>query len=251
MTALRPDRLQSNGGGTARVQSDGTVIEHHTNRMPGGLVIRTFTDITQLKEQERRSEDQRRLLTATLSNMDQGMLVLDAEMRIKLWNRRLFDLMQVPESLCHVGMTLADLIVAMRTAQGFPDAGFGEAATKRLKDRTHTNTITLAAENFGGRTIERRRRPVPDGGMVLTYTDVTEARQRQREIAEKSALLAATLEGMDQGIVVVDADSKIRMWNERLVEQYSLPEISCASACPWSPWYSGWPSRVNLVMATR
>ncbi len=223
LTALRPDRLQSNGGGTARVQSDGTVIEHHTNRMPGGLVIRTFTDITQLKEQERRSEDQRRLLTATLSNMDQGMLVLDAEMRIKLWNRRLFDLMQVPESLCHVGMTLADLIVAMRTAQGFPDAGFGEAATKRLKDRTHTNTITLAAENFGGRTIERRRRPVPDGGMVLTYTDVTEARQRQREIAEKSALLAATLEGMDQGIVVVDADSKIRMWNERLVEQYSLP----------------------------
>jgi signal transduction histidine kinase len=223
LTALRLDRLQSNGGATARIRPDGTVIEHHTNRMPGGLVIRTFTDITQLKEQERRSEDQRRLLTATLSNMDQGMLVLDADMRIKLWNRRLFELMQVPESLCRVGMTLAELIAAMRTAQGFPAEGFGEAATERLKDRTHAHTITLAAENFGGRTIERRRRPLPDGGMVLTYTDVTEARQRQREIAEKSALLAATLEGMDQGIMVVDGDGRVRMWNERVVEQYSLP----------------------------
>jgi signal transduction histidine kinase len=223
LTALHLDRLDGNAAATARVRHDGTVVEHHTNRMPSGLVIRTFTDITQLKEQERRSEDQRRLLTATLSNMDQGMLVLDAGMRIKLWNRRLFELMQVPESLCHVGMTLAELIAAMRVAQGFPAEGFGEAATIRLKDRTHANTITLAAENFGGRTIERRRRPLPDGGMVLTYTDVTEARQRQREIAEKSALLAATLEGMDQGIMVVDADDNIRMWNERLVEQYSLP----------------------------
>ncbi len=222
LTALGLDRLQSDGA-TARIRCDGTVIEHHTNRMPGGLVIRTFTDITQLKEQERRSEDQRQLLTATLSNMDQGMLVLDADMRIKLWNRRLFELMQVPESLCRVGMTLAELIAAMRTAQGFPAQGFGEAATERLKDRGHANTITLAAENFGGRTIERRRRPLPDGGMVLTYTDVTEARQRQREIAEKSTLLAATLEGMDQGIMVLDADGKVRMWNERLVEQYSLP----------------------------
>jgi PAS domain S-box-containing protein len=219
----RLEQLGRPGVATMRVRPDGTVIENHANRMPGGMVIRTFTDITQIKQQERESEDQRRLLSATLSNMDQGMLVLDTNMRIRLWNPRLFELMQVPETLCHVGMTLAELIAAMRQAQGFAAGDFGDAATARLKDRKLAPAITLAAENFGGRTIERRRRPLPDGGMVLTYTDVTEAKLHEREIAEKSALLAATLEGMDQGIMVADANGKVRMWNERLVEQYGLP----------------------------
>ncbi len=221
--AQRIEQFGQRGVATMRVRPDGTVIENHGSRMPGGMVIRTFTDITRIKQQERQSEDQRRLLAATLSNMDQGMLVLDADMRIKLWNRRLFELMQIPESVCHVGMTLGELIAAMRQEQGFSPAGFGETATTRLKDASHPAVIALAPENFGGRTIERRRRPLPDGGMVLTYTDVTEAKRREQEVAEKSALLAATLEGMDQGIMAVDADGKVRMWNERLVEQYGLP----------------------------
>ena len=99
-------RLKQLRGSTAdsfRVRPDGTVIEHHTNRMPGGMVIRTFTDITQIKTQERRVEDQHRLLAATLGNMDQGMLVLDADLRIKLWNKRLFELLLLPEDTCQVG----------------------------------------------------------------------------------------------------------------------------------------------------
>jgi signal transduction histidine kinase len=223
-TAQRLEQLRCGTADSARVRPDGTVIEHHTNRTPSGMVIRTFTDITQLKEQERRSQDQHRLLTATLDNMDQGMLVLDGDLRIKLWNARLFELMQVPENLCRVGMSLAELITEMRRAQGLPANGFGEAAAARLKDLTQTALATLSPDNFGGRTIERRRRPLPDGGMVLTYADVTDAKRHEREIAEKSALLATTLESMDQGIMVLDADGAIRTWNSRVIQLHNLPE---------------------------
>ena len=224
--ALTQRRLEELGGGTAdsvRIRPDGTVIEHHTNRMPGGKVIRTFTDVTGIREHERRSEDQRRLLAATLDNMEQGMLVLDPEMRIRLWNPRLFELMGVPESLCHVGMTMPELIAAMRRHQGKDIDGLGTAVTEELRQSARESTVMLWPENFGGRTIERRRRPLPDGGVVLTYTDVTEARARESELAEKSMLLSMVLENMDQGIVVLDPQGNVRMWNERLIEQYRFP----------------------------
>jgi signal transduction histidine kinase len=223
LIARRLELLRRGTAESIRIRPDGTVIEHHTNRTPGGMIIRTFTDITQLTAHERRSADQHRLLTATLGNMDQGMLVLDSDLRITLWNQRLFDLLQIPESLCHAGMSMAELISTMRRAQGLPDDGFGKTVTARLKDANQVDTATLSSENFGGRTIERRRRSLPDGGMVLTYTDVTAAKRRESEVAEKSTLLSMVLENMDQGIMVIDADGNIRMWNNRVVEQHGLP----------------------------
>ena len=102
-----------------RVRPDGSVIEHHTNRMPDGMMIRTFTDITPLKEQEHRLDDQHRLLTATLGNMDQGMLVLDSDLRIQLWNERLLELLHAAGRHCgRSAPTLADMIAAMRRHQG-------------------------------------------------------------------------------------------------------------------------------------
>jgi signal transduction histidine kinase/chorismate-pyruvate lyase len=222
LTAARLEQLPRNSIDSVRVRPDGSVIEHHTNRMPGGMVIRTFTDVTGIKEQERRGEAQRRLLAATLDNMEQGMLVLDPKMRIRLWNPRLFELMQMPESLCHVGMTMPELIGAMRRHQGKDTNGLGAAVAEELRPERES-TATLRPDNFGGRTIERRRRPLPDGGMVLTYTDMTEARARESEIAEKSMLLSMVLENMDQGIMVLDPRGNVRMWNERVVEQYRFP----------------------------
>ena len=46
----------------------------------------------------------------------------------------------------------------------------------------------------------------------------------ESEITEKSTLLSATLESMDQGIMVVDAAGLMRMWNSRVVRCCSLPE---------------------------
>ena len=150
------------------------------------------------------------------------MIVLDADMRITLWNRRVFELMEVPETICRVGMSMAELIDAMRRAQGLPPGGYGTASMARLKDPSQGNTAALspdisAAVRSSAAADRSRRR---HGGHLA---DVTEARQREREIAEKSTLLAATLEGMDQGIMVLDADRNVRMWNERLIEHYDLP----------------------------
>lgn len=46
--------------------------------------------------------------------------------------------------------------------------------------------------------------------------------QLRREAEEKSALLESTLENMDQGIAMVDADNRIRMWNQHFLELLNI-----------------------------
>lgn len=55
------------------------------------------------------------------------------------------------------------------------------------------------------------------------FADVTEVKQAERALADKSALLEATLESMDQGLLLIGADGSVPVINRRAVEILSLP----------------------------
>ena len=199
------------------------MIERRRRDMPDGGSVLTHTDITALAEREGEIARQHRLMSGTLANVDQGILVLDTELRLVLWNDRLIELLDLPTDFCQVGVQVQDMVALFRRRQGLPNEGVAATVAARIKDFSRDHVITLPSEAFGGRVLERRRRGLPDGGIVLTYTDISEAKRRESEITEKSALLSAVLESMDQGIMVIDADRTVRMWNGRMIEQHNLP----------------------------
>jgi signal transduction histidine kinase len=226
--------LRGGREGVTRRRPNGMVIDYHTNRMPSGHVIRTYTDITGAVARENEIENQRALLAGTLANVDQGILVLDKELRLRLWNRRALELLGLPPEFCRVGLPLAHLIAYFPRRRGAPPEEVAAAVAMRITDFAADHVITLPPHAFDGRIIERRRRGLPDGGFVLIYSDTTEAWRREQEIAEKSALLAATLESMDQGMLVLDTDMRVRIWNHRLAELLELPADFIKSAMPAS-----------------
>jgi signal transduction histidine kinase len=203
---------------------NGTVIERRRRDMPDGGLVLTHTDITALAKREGEIARQHALMAGTLANVDQGILVLDDALNVVLWNDRVLELLGLPAGFCRVGQAMTEIVAQLRRQQGLPPDVVAAAVAGRVKDLTQDHVVTLPAHNFGGRTIERRRRGLPGGGIILTYTDISEAKRREREIAEKSELLAATLENMDQGIMVMDADRQVRMWNSRMIEQHGLPK---------------------------
>ena len=85
------------------------------------------------------------------------------------------------------------------------------------------------------RVIEQRR---PEGSRVFAHVDITElkrqqlrlaeaearARDSERLVAEKTLLLEAALERMDQGVVMVNAQRIVEVCNRRAMELLSLPE---------------------------
>jgi PAS domain S-box-containing protein len=62
-----------------------------------------------------------------------------------------------------------------------------------------------------------------DGGLVAVYTDITELKRHEAQLAEQTALLEVTMENMGQGISMVDAELNVVAFNSRFLELMQFP----------------------------
>jgi signal transduction histidine kinase len=142
----------------------------------GGRVV-IHTEITALKRREQELAEKTALLRATLDNMEQGLLVLDASFRITMWNDRWLDLHDVPRALIGVGRPI-EPVVEFAARRG--DYGPGDPAVlaaRRIEQLRYPQATVGQIDSGTGRIVEVRRSAMPDGGVLLTFADVTEARQ--------------------------------------------------------------------------
>ncbi|MEM7611678.1 MAG: NahK/ErcS family hybrid sensor histidine kinase/response regulator, partial [Pseudomonadota bacterium] len=124
----------------------------------------------------------RQLVEATLENMTQGVSVVDAEQRLVGWNRRYLELMDYDENLVHVGQPVAALIEHNAARGRFGDSDPAQAVAKRLKLLRSGSAYTYESQFDGGKVIQIRGQPMPGGGYVTTYTDITAFKQVEAEL---------------------------------------------------------------------
>jgi len=129
----------------------------------------------------------RDILLSTLENMDQGVSVVDANMRLVAWNSRYSQLFQYPADMLHVGRPVADLIRfnAERGALGSVETlNIEEEIAKRLGHMRAGTPHVLQRTLGEGQVIELRGRPLPGGGYVTSYSDVTAYKRVERELLD-------------------------------------------------------------------
>lgn len=129
----------------------------------------------------------RDILMATLENIDQGVSVVDADMRLVAWNNRYHQMFNYPVDMLYVGRPVADLIRfnASRGELGtLSEQNVEYEISKRInhmrRGSPHVHERTLRS----GHVIELRGRPLPGGGYVTTYSDITEYKRVERELRE-------------------------------------------------------------------
>ena len=175
-----------------RTRPDGTVLEIYVHPTAGGGFVSTHTDITL---QRRASESQaavnaalvqrNRQLDIALGNMTQGLTVYDARQRLMLWNRRYAELYGLPNGSLHHGMPLKNIMELSVKLGNFEAADGPDIIERRLAIASSGKRSVFYQRLSGGRVIEIIHQPLPDGGAVDTFTDVS-----QRERTEQ-ALLAS------------------------------------------------------------
>lgn len=131
-----------------------------------------------------------RVLEAALENMSQGISVVDAELRLVAWNRRYAERFDYPPELLRVGVPVAEL-VRWNAARGLAGAGEAEREVEKRLAHMRAGTPYVAERRFpDGAVIEIRGNPMPGGGFVATFTDVTAFRRSEGELKR----VAETLE---------------------------------------------------------
>jgi len=130
-----------------------------------------------------------RVLEAALENMTQGISVVDAELRLVAWNRRYAELFDYPPALLQVGVPVAEL-VAHNVRRGIAGERELAAAVAKRLGHMRAGTPYVAERRFGETVVEIRGNPMPGGGFVATFTDVTDFRRSEAELK----VVAETLE---------------------------------------------------------
>jgi PAS domain S-box-containing protein len=120
-------------------------------------------------------------LRITFENMGDGVAMFDETPRLVAWNRKFQEILDVPDGVFAERLTYADYIryLTERGEYG-PDAD-AEARLRRFQAHMREH-YSFERTRPDGRVIEIRHNPVPSGGFVLIYADVTERKRSEQEI---------------------------------------------------------------------
>jgi signal transduction histidine kinase len=126
--------------------------------------------------------------------MMQGISVVDADLRIVAWNRRYLDFFDYPEGFVYVGRPIADLI-RHNAARGLLGDGDIEAQLRtRLAHLRRAQPHIYLRTRDDGRVIETRGDPLPGGGYLTTFTDVTAYKRAEQALIDANETLEQRVE---------------------------------------------------------
>jgi signal transduction histidine kinase len=137
----------------------------------------------QLRRRELRLKRRNSLLQSTLENIGEGLSVFDSQGRLIAWNFRFCELLDLPADLA-AGATLRDILTyqAIRGDFGGDDPRT-EVATRL--DLFYREVPTIKERVMPpSRTLQIRRRAMPNGAVISIYSDVTDIKASERRLIE-------------------------------------------------------------------
>jgi two-component system NtrC family sensor kinase len=129
-------------------------------------------------------------LRVTFDNMVDGVAMFDQALHLAAWNRNFQQLLQLPDGVFAERLGFDDYIRYLSERGEFGETD-PEAEIARLRSRLGDH-YSFERTRPDGTIIEVRHNPMPDGGVVLIYSDITERKRSEEEIrAARDAAEAA------------------------------------------------------------
>lgn len=143
-------------------------------------------------------------LEATLEGISDGVATVDAQLRLVEWNRHFAEVAGVPRHMLRVGLPMEDMLRAQAKAGQFgPVDVEAEVARRMERLRSGDLTTTTERERPDGHVIELRRNPLPDGGFVTVYSDVSTRKQVENALRAGRAIAEAATEAKSRFVAIV------------------------------------------------
>lgn len=177
---------------TDHIRPDGTAISIRRTPVPGGGFINSYTDITKRWRAEQEAARTAKFVTAVLDCMADGVRVFDSDLKLVLFNKRAFDLLGYPMDLARVGATYEDFARYTSENRNFADEGEKSMAARLERARSWKKSV-VEQTTSSGRIVRKQRNPMPGGGLVSTYTDVTDLKRAEQALAAKAAELETAM----------------------------------------------------------
>ncbi|URF50143.1 PAS-domain containing protein [Dinoroseobacter shibae] len=183
-----------------------------------------------LAEANRAAESARADLSSAIETIQEGFALFNARDELVMCNSRFGMHMLDLQTELTPGLSFARYVELVSRSKylALPEGvGSADWAARRLK-RHQDNHVIFNVRMVRDRWVQVSEHRTHDGGTVIMQTDVTDIMRLEREERDKlldgqSKMLRATLDHLNQGVVIFDSDSRLMGWNKRVGTLLALP----------------------------
>jgi signal transduction histidine kinase len=155
-------------------------LEHRTNELIAAAAA--------LRASEQGLADKSKILEATFEYMGQGIMMVAADRTIPVCNQRAIEMLNLPRAFMAASPTV-ETVLAYQWEHGDLARPGETLAAFTKRSESFDRSYVYERRSPDGRTIEVRNAPLPEGGAIRTYTDITELKRRELalELAKEEA----------------------------------------------------------------
>ena len=147
-------------------------------------------------------------LSRSLEHLPQGVVIIDAALRLVAWNSRYVELFRFPPGLLKVGRPIEDLF-RHNARRGLLGPGPVEDSIQRRLDYLRSGKPHLReSEKEDGTVLEIRGNPLPEGGFVTSYADITSYANAARELRSLADALERRVEERTRALAEAKAEAE-------------------------------------------
>lgn len=147
----------------------------------------------------------RDLLQTTIDNLNHGVTVVDAELRLVAWNARYLDLFGFQPADIYVGKSLEEMIRDRLEAMGLATDEVRQRLARQLQPIRDRVARSVEIEWQPGVTIKAAGAPVGSGEYVTSFSDISEIRAAAEALRQSNEALESRVRERTRELIAVNA----------------------------------------------
>lgn len=174
--------------------NDGRWFQISGHRTADGGTVFVRSDITDLKTREAELRQAHETLEDAVESLSEGLALYDADDRLVMCNKNYREFNQISADLLVPGTRWEDITRARAARGQFPNAEGRLDAWMRDNIAERGQVTNNEFPQSDGRWFEHSHRYTRQGGLVITWRDVTERKAMERALRDGEAMVRRVLE---------------------------------------------------------
>ncbi len=150
-----------------------------------------------------------------LESVAHGFCVFDADLTIRLSNRRMLDLFGMPMEVASAGASMYGLLRYSAQQDRLDGVPLDQAWAERLALLAKGEPFSRRERFADGRTVLISYQPAPDGCWVAIHHDITAQQKLEDELRSQATIFREALENMSHALAVFDSAKRLVVCNSR------------------------------------
>ncbi|WP_144821479.1 hybrid sensor histidine kinase/response regulator [Marinobacter piscensis] len=157
----------------------------------------------------------RELLQSAIENISLGVSVVNQQQQLVVWNQRYLELFSYPKGFVKVGRSAEELMRYNLTNANLSARRIDDIVAKHYKRMREGELISYERQRPDGTIIRVDGSPIPGGGYVTTFQDITPIRRTEQALKETNIYLEQRVKERTQELQII---------NEQMLKAKSVAE---------------------------